>query len=467
MSTNGVGTAARLEWTPMADATAYDVYVGAGGPPELVTRVTDAFYQPADLMVANTLYFWQIVALNDNGQAPGPVWNFVTGDTPDGEDEDGDQDSGDAGDGSGDRFGAGHRCDDVIQRINLTTSGGQTTMAARWPVPSTDGQVIAFLSPSGELVPGDTNQKRDIFVADRAAGTITRVSVDSSGGQGTGDCFYPAISGDGRYVAFQSTSALSSGANNGGWKIFVHDRAAHTTTCVSCGHGGDATEPSLSDDGRYVAYRGGGIVVYDTVTGSSDNVGGGEWPSISGDGRYVAAQVGSRIVVYDRQSHSSTTVSPSGNYSMYPAIASSGNRVAYAMRESTNKNILGFAYNIYASDVSGGGTVLASPDADGTPSGGWSWQPWMSADGRFVSYTGSNITGEPLNHHWHALRFEVDGGGLTLIDEGLSGADADADAILCKISGDGKVLTFDSKATNLVADDSNGRRDVFVVERCD
>lgn len=63
---------------------------------------------------------------------------------------------------------------------------------------------MAFHSDASNLVPGDTNGDTDVFVHDRQMGATECVSVDSTGSQGNDASFYPVISTDGRYVAFES-----------------------------------------------------------------------------------------------------------------------------------------------------------------------------------------------------------------------------------------------------------------------
>jgi hypothetical protein len=119
---------------------------------------------------------------------------------------------------------------------------------------------VAFASDASNLVPGDTNGGDDVFVHDRVSGETSRVSVSSSGEQGNHDCAYPSLSADGRYVAFASdASNLVPGDTNGTLDVFVHDRVTGETSRASVssyfwqGNGG-SWYPSLSADGRYVAF---------------------------------------------------------------------------------------------------------------------------------------------------------------------------------------------------------------------
>jgi hypothetical protein len=168
-------------------------------------------------------------------------------------------------------------------------------------------------------VADDENSLDDIFVYDRQTETTTRVSVESLGGESNGQNVIPAISGDGRFVAFFSSATnLVAGDDNDSLDVFVHDRQTETTTRVSVDSLGDdsnghSRHPALSDDGRFVAFgseatnlvAGDGnnredIFVWDRQMGMSTRVsvdvqgnesdGGSFFPAINGDGRFVAFQ---------------------------------------------------------------------------------------------------------------------------------------------------------------------------------
>ena len=119
---------------------------------------------------------------------------------------------------------------------------------------------MAFYSSGSSYVPGDTNNRNDVFVRDRTAGITTRVSVSSVGGEGNSDSILPWISPDGRWVAFESAAGnLVPGDTNGTWDVFVHDRETGQTVRASVdsnGVGGnwESHRATLSADGRRVAF---------------------------------------------------------------------------------------------------------------------------------------------------------------------------------------------------------------------
>lgn len=141
---------------------------------------------------------------------------------------------------------------------NGTQSNGESGVGG--PSMSADGNVVAFASDATNLVPGDTNGASDIFVRDIAAGTTRRVSVSSSGAQANGPSYMGAISGDGNFVVFSSSADnLVAGDTNGTQDVLIRNLSTGNTTLVSLSTTGvegnsDSLSPAVSSDGRYVAF---------------------------------------------------------------------------------------------------------------------------------------------------------------------------------------------------------------------
>ena len=113
----------------------------------------------------------------------------------------------------------------TTERVSVDSAGVQGNSGSYDSATSADGRYVAFTSSASNLVAGDTNGFEDVFVRDRATGTTERVSVDSAGVQGNGNSYVPAISADGRYVAFfSSASNLVPGDTNATDDVFVRDR---------------------------------------------------------------------------------------------------------------------------------------------------------------------------------------------------------------------------------------------------
>jgi Tol biopolymer transport system component len=333
----------------------------------------------------------------------------------------------------------------ITERVSVDSLGNQANASSAEPVISADGRFVAFVSAAGNLVPDDTNGQSDIFVRDRETGAIERVSVDSAGSPADGGSGEPAISADGRFIAFESDATdLVAGDTNGQSDVFVHDRRTGVTQRVSVdsagnqaggGSGGDEAArgsgaPSISADGRFVAFEstasklvaddtGGGsdVFVHDRQTGVTERVSvdshgkeaddGSRAPAISGDGRVVAFESMARnlvprdfnrdqdIFVHDRQTGATERVSVSSDGkqaslpSNVPSISADGRLVAFA---SGARNLVrGDANRFYFADVfvhdrQSGATERVSVNSAGNQGNDYSGLPAISGDGRFVAF---------------------------------------------------------------------------------
>jgi Tol biopolymer transport system component len=224
------------------------------------------------------------------------------------------------------------RMSGTTTRVSVSSAGVGGDDFSFDPSISADGRFVAFDSYASNLVGGDTNGTADIFVRDRMSGTTTRVSVSPAGTQGNGDSVFPSISADGRFVAFYSAASnLVGGDTNGFGDIFVRDRGNHTTTRVSVSSAGveennNAGDLSISADGRFVGF-----------SSFASNLVGGDTNGF-GD-----------VFVRDRRNHTTTRVSVSsagaeGNHDSYgPSISAAGRFVAFNS----------FASNLVGGDTNG------------------------------------------------------------------------------------------------------------------
>jgi len=147
------------------------------------------------------------------------------------------------------------------ERVSIGIADAWADGGSDSPSISAGGRFVAFASEATNLVAGDTNEVWDVFIRDRVARETERVSIGSRGAQADGNSWYPSISADGRFVAFTSGAAnLVAGDTNGAADIFIRDRAKRKTERVSIGSRGAQADggswyPSISADGRFVAFE--------------------------------------------------------------------------------------------------------------------------------------------------------------------------------------------------------------------
>jgi len=164
---------------------------------------------------------------------------------------------------------------DSLQRVT-NASGVQANGNLAAPNISSDGRFVVFVSSASNLVAGDTNSYNDIFVYDREANSVERVSVSSAGAQSNNISQNGAPSSDGRFIVFKSTATnLVSGDTNAYSDIFLHDRVTHTTEKISMSSTGagtnqDSFEPDISADGRFVVFQ---SRASNLVSGDTNNTG--------------------------------------------------------------------------------------------------------------------------------------------------------------------------------------------------
>ena len=337
-------------------------------------------------------------------------------------------------------------------------NGGEANHNSFDPVISADGRYVAFASQATNLVPGDTNGFIDVFLRDLQAGTTTRLSVSSTGEQSNSVSYGAAISGDGRFVAFYSGgSNLVAGDNNNRFDTFVRDVVAGTTERVSVSSAGvenwccDGLYPSISSDGRYVAFL---------AQGSLD-------PSVPPHWQ--------QIYIRDRVAGTTTLVRPTATGELsntgirFADISANGRFVAF---QSNSDNIVtpdqnGFAHDVFVKDLVTGATTLVSQSTDGTQGNHDSWMPSISADGRYVafhSWANNLVPGDTNTQPYYDV-FLRDTllGTTTRVNLTPGGGEADGSSIAPSISADGTLVLFDTTATNLVPNELiNGAQDVYL-----
>jgi hypothetical protein len=405
-----------------------------------------------------------------------------------------------------------------ITRVSVDSAGNQgdydPSVLFFYPSISADGRFVAFPSGASNLVPGDTNGTRDIFVRDTLANITTRLSVNSAGNQGNNTSASPSISANGRFVAFSSSASnLIPGDINTNAEVFVRDTLTNTTTGISVGSAGnqgngDSYRPSISGDGRFVAFlsRASNIVpgdtnletdifVRDTLTNtttrvsldSAGNQGNGDSyrPSISVDGRFVAfvsdasnlvpgdINTNAQIFVRDTLANTTTCVSVDSagnqgdNTSDSLSISANGRFVAFG---SFASNLVpgdtNLESDIFVRDTLTNTTTRVSLDSAGNQANSGSFQPSISADGRFVVFESlaSNLVPGDTNGTRDIFVRDMLATTTTRVSVDSAGNQANSRSFEPSISADGRRIAFQSWASNLVPGDTNNSLDFFVFD---
>jgi Tol biopolymer transport system component len=361
----------------------------------------------------------------------------------------------------------------VTQRVSVTTGGAQARPGSDpWGGSiaggmSADGRLVVYSSDAPNLVPHDTNRAADVLLYDRGSGVTARISVGIGGRQANGPSGSPAISADGRYVAFGSLATnLVRGDTNKAADIFVRDLHTGRTIRVNvssretqarCGATGcESTEPALSANGRFVAFQSsavnlvphdtnrlGDVFVHDLRTGRTERV------SVTSSG----AQAG---------------VDRTNNGSNAPAISGDGRYVAFHSADSnlvphdTNR-----VFDVFVRDRRTGRTTRVSVSRAGAQANQESLGALsISRDGRYVAFTSlaSNLVPGDRNHITDVFVRDLRSGGTSLVSLGVAnnqGGDSSAVGGTA-FSATDRYLAFSSYAANLVAGDANGVSDAFV-----
>src|SRR6476661_3251922 len=335
----------------------------------------------------------------------------------------------------------------TITPVSVDSAGNQGNRGSTNPAISADGRFVAFYSEASNLVPEDTNGKPDIFVRDRLTNTTTRVSVDSAGNQANSFSNDPSISADGRFVAFTSgASNLVPGGTNNTSDIFVRDTLTNTTTRVSVDSAGnqgnrDAYGASISADGRFVAFE---SFASNIVPGDTNNT--------------------SDIFVRDVLTNTTTRVSvdAAGNQGNFlsgsASISGDGRFVAFG---SNSSNLVPGDPNnrdeIFVRDLSTNTTTRVSVDSAGNLGNGYSYTPSISADGRFVAFYSDAtnlVPGDDTNSSRDILVRDRLTNTTTRVSVDSTGNQANSSSFAPSISADGRFVAFYSEATNLVPGDT-------------
>jgi Tol biopolymer transport system component len=293
---------------------------------------------------------------------------------------------------------------DTTTRVDLTPGGGEPDPAGESisGTISADGRFVVFYSTADDLVADDGNNFSDVFVRDLMDETTTRVSVDTNGDDANGISEFaegdpPAISADGKYVAFNSdaTDLTTAPDGNGTTDVFVRDLLSGTTTRTSVDTSGDDSDgfsfgPSLSADGRTIAFT---SAASDLVAGDASE---------------------------DR--------------------------------------------DVFVRDLDAGTTIRASVDAGGGDADGPSVQAALSGDAAHIAFTSdaTDLVSGDTNGFTDVFVRDLTVGSTARVSVDVLDRDANGFSDDPSLTGDGRYVAFTSRATNIAGKDANGFPDVYV-----
>ena len=376
-------------------------------------------------------------------------------------------------------------CIPSTARVSVATDGTQGNAASSIPAISSSGRFTVFVSDSNTLVSADTNGVADVFLRDTCQGaagctpSTTRLSVATDGTQGNAASSFPAISADERFVAFASSAnTLVASDTNGVVDVFVRDTCFGAAGCTpSTGRvsvasdgtqaSGDNSFPRLSGNGRFVVFQ----------SGANNLVSGDSNGTVDIFLRDTCQGAAGCVVSTTRVSVASDGSQAVG-VSAFPALSSNGRFIAFTSN----------AANLVASDTNGVEDVFLRDTCQGaagcTPSTGrvsvstsgiqassGSGFAAISSTGRFVAF--ESAASELVSGDTNALSdiFVRDtcagAGGCTpstiRVSVASNGTQGNGGSIAAAIDDSGGIVCFESTASNLVSNDTNGVRDIFRV----
>ena len=401
-----------------------------------------------------------------------------------------------------------------IERVNVSSTGEQSNNNSLDPKTSADGQVVVYMSHADNLIEGDTNNQPDVFLYDRNTNVTERISISSSGVQADRDSGKPDVSHDGRIVVFESQAhnlidSINLGFSN---NIFLHDRNTGTTELVSRTRfgleaDGRSNAPSISGNGRFVAFESRAtdlvsfdtnnlkdIFVYDrqtqviervsvsTAGAQADNE--SQFPKISQDGRYVVFRSRSSNLV------NGTAVGPVGLYihdrstgitdvavtdltgssaDFYQFDLSADGRYIAFRSQSTNlipedtdifTDIL--VYDHVTKDISLASVSSTGEKGNSTIGSGF---PAISGDGRYVTFSSgaSNLVDQVVGGiNTQVFVHDRHTGKTALVSVTQTGVISNSATNEKHITPDGRFITIRTDSRNLVEGDTNRNSDIFV-----
>ncbi|WP_118135078.1 M10 family metallopeptidase C-terminal domain-containing protein [Oceanicella sp. SM1341] len=394
----------------------------------------------------------------------------------------------------------------AIRRASLDNHGAEADGTSTRAAISGDGRFIAFTSYADTLVPGDDEGQLDIFVRDMARGETRRLTELRTGTGANGDSGAAELSANGRFAVFQTEATnLAARDGNGASDIFLADLARGSLvrlseTAAGVALNGASFAPVISGNGNTVVFRTTAtditgrngltdLVAWDATTDTLRRIDtvqslpGHEsaraYEALSHNGRFLAYTDETfvrdddvfvpilQLRVLDLATGRNRLVSateaggPADGPSSSPALSADGSTLVFLSSASDiaagGPQGSGGPGDLYVHDVDSGRTVALGLGDEVSPAE----NPSVSADGRYIAFSGNALAGDD-DETYDIYVHDRMSGETAMVDLSAAGLSGDEAAALPRISADGRWIAFDSWATNLTGDDTNGRKDVFL-----
>ena len=342
----------------------------------------------------------------------------------------------------------------TTERVSLGMGGVQGNGTSYFDDISGDGRWVVFESSAGNLVAGNPRRENDIYLRDRQLGTTILISVHKLKGRSIAGSHSARMARGSRYVAFDSGAYdLVDGDTNQRDDVFVRDRLANRTILVSQGLGGKPADAqsyleAFSPTGRFV--------VFNSYAGNLTTDAPAEYQQI-----YVRDLVTGRTT---RESvNNQGAASDNTNYEA--AVNLNGRYVAFV---SSARNLVPADTNrkddVFLRDRALKRIEVVSVGLNGKSSNGYSRLPAISDDGRYVAFTSNatDIVPQQTGGDDNAYLRDRASGTTRQIGLAPGGGQPDGDTQVVDISADGRYVLLVSNASNLVPNDTNGTQDLFV-----
>ncbi|MFV8129501.1 TolB family protein [Streptomyces syringium] len=356
-----------------------------------------------------------------------------------------------------------NRSSGKLQQVSVTTDGTPADGASGAPSISATGRYVAFESFARNLAPGgNPDPGSDVYVRDLWTGRTELVTGDKPSTRGSSSA--PAISADGRYVAFTSTrDDLVPGDTNLRSDVYVRDRWKGTTKRVSVRNDGTqvrlaSVQPVISADGSKVGFRGRELT--DVPEPPSGPAGSGFRPPSSNE-FYVHDQRTGRLelAAHDRDGRPVAVggfhLSPDGRHALFTS------RSATVVEGDTNNRA-----DAFVKDLRTGVTRRVSLAHDGAQADGHTYgDPVMSADGRrvfFVSAATNLVPGDTNEGVADVFVRDLRTGAVERLNVAADGSQDNGGVVTVAVDLPGRTAVFESSGDNLVPGDTNKVTDVFL-----